>query len=335
MFLFQFLKYFPGETEVWGAIVIPGLVLGLVALMPFIGKWRLGHRFNVGFLCCLILGAGLLTFAAVREDRNNATYKASVVAAERDAARVRELARAPAGIPAEGAVTLLRNDPLTQGPKIFSARCASCHRYDGHDGTGKVPKDAQAASDLKGFGSREWLAGLLDPERIGTTNYFGATRFRSGKMAKFVHEKVAAFPPDKKAQLPKVIATLSAEAQQKTQLATDRRDAAMIEEGKKSFGEEGVNCANCHQFHSKDENASGPDLTGYGSREWLMKFIANPAHADFYGERNDRMPKFGDDGILTQRQIGLVADWLRGEWFEAAERGIHSASPSVNHREAE
>ncbi len=32
---------------------------------------------------------------------------------------MRVLAKSPAGIPAEGAVTLLRNDPLIQGPKIF------------------------------------------------------------------------------------------------------------------------------------------------------------------------------------------------------------------------
>ena len=34
MFLFQWLKYFPAGTEVIGAIVIPGLVVTLVALMP-------------------------------------------------------------------------------------------------------------------------------------------------------------------------------------------------------------------------------------------------------------------------------------------------------------
>src|SRR5205085_1646352 len=58
LFLFQFLKYFPGRTEILGAVLIPAAVLGLIALMPFIGKWRLGHRFNVGFLFCL--GAGVV-----------------------------------------------------------------------------------------------------------------------------------------------------------------------------------------------------------------------------------------------------------------------------------
>jgi len=315
LFLFQFLKYFPGQTELLGAVVIPALVLGVIALMPFIGKWRLGHRFNVRFLFCVGAGVVWLTWSAAREDRGNPTYVASVRRAEREAERVRELAKSPAGIPATGAVTLLRNDPLTQGPKIFSAKCASCHRHDGHDGLGEVPADAQSASDLKGFGSREWLAGLLTPERIATTNYFGATTHRSGKMSKFVREKVAAFSPEQQAQVAKVLVAVSAEAGLKSQRDADAKDAAIIEEGRGLFGEDGVNCAKCHQFHNKDEDAVGPDLTGYGSREWLVRFLSDPAHADFYGERNDRMPAFGRTGMLSAGQIGLVADWLRGEWY--------------------
>src|SRR5262249_8421846 len=158
-------------------------------------------------------------------------------------------------------------------------------------------------------------AGLLDPERIGTTNYFGATKFKSGKMYKFVHDKLPAFPPEKKANLPKVIAALSAEAQLKSQQAMDAADAAMIEAGRGLLREE-FGCTDCHQFRQKDADASAPDLTGYGSREWLIRFISNPAHESLYGERNDRMPKFGEDHVLTEQQIGLVADWLRGEWYE-------------------
>src|SRR5204862_788499 len=35
LFLFQFLKYFPGGTEIWGAIIIPSLLVGMILLMPF------------------------------------------------------------------------------------------------------------------------------------------------------------------------------------------------------------------------------------------------------------------------------------------------------------
>jgi ubiquinol-cytochrome c reductase cytochrome b subunit len=296
--------------------VIPGLVFLVIALMPFIGRWKLGHRFNLIFLFTLIGGAGLLTVAAIREDRSNPTYVQAVHQAERDAARVRELAGSPDGIPVGGAVTLLRNDPFTQGPKIFSAHCASCHRYDGHDGLGQQPADAQSASDLKGFASREWLTRLLDPAHVATTNYFGATAHTNGRMVKFVRDRVSAFTPERKEQLTKVIVAVSSEAGLPAQREADARDAALIDEGRVAFSDD-VSCANCHQFRNKDEEATGPDLTGYGSYEWLVKFISDPAHINFYGERNDRMPSYGTSGMLSEREIGLIAGWLRGAWYDA------------------
>jgi ubiquinol-cytochrome c reductase cytochrome b subunit len=315
LFLFQFLKLFPGGTEIWGAIIIPGLVMAVIFLMPLLGRWRLGHRFNLGLLCCLLAGAGLLTYLALSEDRHNPNYQAAVKEAERAAERVRVLAKSPAGIPSSGAVTLLRNDPLTQGPRLFAQKCAGCHRYDGHDATGKVPKDQQSASDLKGFASRAWLSGLLDPDKIATTNYFGGTKFHDGKMVKFVKKEVAALPAGQKDNLRKVISAISAEAQLKSQLAADQSDAALIGQGRALIRTE-MRCTDCHQFHQPDPDATAPDLTGYGSRQWLINFISNPAHPGFYGERNDRMPAFGASEILSEQTLGLIADWLRGSWYE-------------------
>src|SRR5262245_11278789 len=190
LFLFQLLKLFEGEAEIWGAMVLPGLVLLLICLMPFFGKWKLGHRFNVGFLFALLAGVGMLTWLAIAQDQAKPDYVAAVKQAERDAQRVKELASSPTGIPSSGAVTLLRNDSFTQGPKLFARNCASCHRYDGHDGLGNVPKDPQSAADLKGFASRAWLTGLLNPELIDATNYFGGTKFGNGKMVKFVKKDI-------------------------------------------------------------------------------------------------------------------------------------------------
>jgi ubiquinol-cytochrome c reductase cytochrome b subunit len=324
LFLFQFLKYFPAKTEIWGAIIIPGLVMLVIFLMPLFGRWRLGHRFNIGLLFCLLAGAGLLTYLAKAEDHRNDLYIASVKAAERDAERVRILAKSPAGIPATGAVTLLRNDPLTQGPKLFAQKCASCHRYDGHDGTGGMPKGLQSASDLKGFASREWLAGLLDPEKISTTNYFGGTSHRDGKMSKFIKKEVASYTPEQKEKLRAAIAAVSAEAQLKSQLTLDQHDSALIEQGRAAIQND-LRCTDCHEFRKKDPDATAPNLTGYGSREWLINFISNPAHEDFYGKHNDRMPAFGANQILTEQQIGLIADWLRGSWYEPSTQTAASA----------
>lgn len=313
LFLFQFLKFFPAETEIWGAIIIPSLIMLVIFLMPFIGKWKMGHNFNVGLLCCLIMGGGLLTYWAILEDRSNPAYQSAVQEADHAAERVKELAASPTGVPSSGAVTLLREDPLTQGPKLFAKNCASCHRYDGGDGTGHPRREKQTASDLAGFASRAWLTGLLDPVRISTTNYFGGTKFATGKMPKFVKKDVAAYTLEQKEQLKKVIMALSAEARLKSQSAVDADDAADIAEGRKLL-RDAMKCTDCHQFHAKDENADAPDLTGYASKAWLVKFLNNPGHPDFYGDNNDRMPGFGEKGILSSHDIGLIVDWLRGDW---------------------
>ena len=318
LFLYQFLKYFPGGTEVVGAIYIPTLVLFIIFMMPLLGKTKEGHRFNVRFLCLLFGGAALLTCLSLASDSRNADYQAALKTAERDAERVKVLAHSPMGVPVSGAITLLREDPYSRGPKLFSQHCASCHRYDGHDGLGNLLHDPQSASDLKGFGSRAWLSGLLDPDRITTTNYFGATKHTDGKMVKFVKHDVTAFTPEQKEQLKKVITAVSAEAQLKSQAPDDRRDSALINDGR-SLMKDTMRCTECHEFRAKDENATAPELTGWGSREWIVKMITNPAHPDLYGDHNDRMEAFGDKQILTDLEIGLLADWLRGEWYEPSE----------------
>jgi hypothetical protein len=53
--------------------------------------------------------------------------------------------------------------------------------------------------------------------------------------------------------------------------------------------------------------------------------ISNPAHRRFYGRKNDRMPAYApsDDpagNLLSPADTGLLADWLRGEWYEESER---------------
>jgi ubiquinol-cytochrome c reductase cytochrome b subunit len=71
LFLFQFLKLFEGHGasgEFFGAIVVPGVVVGIMFLMPLVGRWKLGHVFNVGYLFALLIGIGWLTYAAYRED---------------------------------------------------------------------------------------------------------------------------------------------------------------------------------------------------------------------------------------------------------------------------
>jgi ubiquinol-cytochrome c reductase cytochrome b subunit len=315
LFLFQFLKYFPGGTEIWGAIVIPTLLMIIVVAMPILGRWRLGHRFNVGFLFVVLAGAGLLTYLAKNEDSHNAEYVVAAKQAEEDARRVSELAESPSGIPPAGAVTLLRDDPMTQGAKLFAKNCASCHRF-GPETAESAKKGAPAASNLKDFASREWLTEFLNPKNIDSPEFFGGTKLKDGKMVKFVKKTVANFSPEERADLQKVIMALSAEAHLKSQEGADARDAATIAEGRKLIASDAMRCTECHQFHQKNDEATAPELTGYGSRDWLIGMISNPKHERYYGDRNDRMPAFGADKVLDEKQIGLIVDWLRRDWYE-------------------
>jgi ubiquinol-cytochrome c reductase cytochrome b subunit len=309
LFLFQFLKYFPGSTEIIGAIVIPSFLVFVICVMPWLGKWRLGHRFNVGFLGVILLGAALLTGLAKTEDNRSPGYRLAVEQAEQSAERARILARA--GVPREGALALLQNDPMTRGPRLFAHHCASCHRFDGHDGLGGVPSDPRSAPDLQGFASREWLAKMLDPEHVGSSNFFGGTKFKDGKMARFVKRTVAAFTPEQQAQLRKVVAAVSAEARLPAQAVQEKLEATMIEEGRELARSDDMRCIECHQFRAPDEDATAPDLTGYGSAEWMTAFIKDPTHERFYGRRNDRMPSFGTDAKLDDPSITLIVEWLR------------------------
>lgn len=321
LFLFQFLKspfltgWFGEYGELVGAFLIPSLVIGLFFAMPFIErKWRHGHRFNLGLITVLGIGMVTLIVQAYQQDARDPVYQAAVMDARQQADRAHVLAESPAGIPYAGALSLLRNDPLTQGPKLFAKHCASCHRYEGHDGLGNPPKDPQSAAELSGFGSRRWIGGILDPDRIASTNYFGGTAHANGKMVKFVQRDVPDYSEAEQADLKKVVLALSAEAQLRSQIDADQRDLAAIRQGRKLVSDMG--CTDCHQYRTKDPDATAPDLTGYASRDWLMGIIRNAAHPRFYGNKNDRMPKFGPDGILSEREIRLLTSWLRGEWYE-------------------
>jgi ubiquinol-cytochrome c reductase cytochrome b subunit len=146
LFLFQFLKWFPGELEIWGAFIIPGILIALIFLIPWIGRSKEGHRFNVALLVLLLGGVTLLTAQAVYDDNfakwnerteaNAAKFDASSAflhakgEAIHDAERVIELARSADRIPPAGALSLMQSDPYLQGPRLFTQHCAPCHTHE-------------------------------------------------------------------------------------------------------------------------------------------------------------------------------------------------------------
>ena len=167
--LFQMLKYFRGENEIVGAIVIPTAIMVVLLLLPLLDRvlpGRIAHFLACAFVFALVGGAGYLTVEAWREDGANQKFIAD--RREADAARKRALELAgdeKVGIPPDGAAYVLLRDPLYHGRAVLGRKCLGCHYYDGK-GVGE-----QSAADLKGFGSRAWVRGLL--ENPQSPAYFG------------------------------------------------------------------------------------------------------------------------------------------------------------------
>jgi ubiquinol-cytochrome c reductase cytochrome b subunit len=319
--LYEFSHLFSGAKAIVPIFVVPALIFLYYLLLPVIGRIRIGHGFNIAvtiFLLGSIIG---LSYCSYSRDAADAEQQNSIAAELQQADRVIELARAK-GVPATGALTLLRNDAKTQGPKIFKQYCASCHTFAHTVNLNAMGINAvePTASNLDGFATRDWLAGLLNPEGIVSPAYWGNTKLRKGTMANFVKENLSDLDEEEKSNLRKVIIALSAEAELPQQRAADRHDAEIVKEGRKLIVEY-FSCTDCHKFHDKGTLGTAPELTGYGSAQWTGTMIGNPRSKRFYSDKNDRMPSFAETGeaakdILSARSIGLVSDWLRGQWFE-------------------
>jgi ubiquinol-cytochrome c reductase cytochrome b subunit len=308
LFLFQLLKYVPAF---WGAVIIPAFLGLWMFLTPFIGKSKGGHQFNVGFWWVLIAGSAALTGMAISEDQANLKHGAAIEEANWQADRVIKIADSE-GIPPAGAVTLLRKDPQNQGRRLFAAHCASCHRYNGHDGRGFPVDEPQSAADLAGFASVEWITELLDYDHYVSEKYFGGTKFKDGTMARKV---LAKYTDEEKELLPDIARLLADGAQLPYEESLDedtREELLSLYYNDDLKFEDGRACIECHDIDSEDEG-SAPDLTGYGSREWLIAFIENPEDKRFYGKKNDRMPCYGRDGKLKDEKIAILVDWIRSQ----------------------
>ncbi|MEN6458624.1 MAG: cytochrome b N-terminal domain-containing protein [Thermoguttaceae bacterium] len=320
--VYEFSHLFPGQWGVIPVFVVPGLLVGLLLAMPFFARQPFGQAFNVVFMLMLLAAVVGMTYASYTKDRNDPAHQKAIALENWQSQRVRELARHE-GIPPTGALTLLRNDPKTQGPRLFK-QCASCHvhRADAYL-MPDIKTESPSAPDLTAFASRPWLTGLLDPKQINGPAYYRFCKFRGGKMAQFVKENLGELDADEKQDLDKVIAAISAEAQLPAQRKIDARDAKRIAEGRELIlnSEAPFTCTDCHQFHGKGKQGDAPSLTGYGSSEWIAGIVRNPADSRFYGKQNDRMPAYAPNtdpaqNTLSAKQIEQLTDWLRGAWHE-------------------
>ena len=317
--LYELRDLFPTSLEAVPVFVIPGLVVLVLLAMPWIGRTRVGHWCNVGLIVALGVGLAALSWSSLAADARDKDYQESLAAASRRAGRVKELiapeANGPPRIPPGGALVIARREARAEG--LFAA-CATCHEF--HDGRGTFPRPAgqpATAPDLYRFASREWLRDFLDPKQISGPRFFGNTKFKSAAMPQFVKGTLAGLDEKDKEELRSVIAALSAEAGLPHERDLDARDAKQIDAGRRAMID-AFSCTDCHKFRGKGKLGNGPELTGYGSRSWLVGIISDPAHQRFYGSKNDRMPAYAGTGdpaknLLSDEELGILADWLRGQ----------------------
>ena len=333
--LFELKNALSGSAEFFVTGVLPALFLLFLVALPWIDGVLPRSISRVFRIAVVVVAAGGwigLTALSFSRDNQSEEYRTYLTESNELAERAKLIA-AVDGIPPEGPSALLQSDPLTQGPRLFRQHCANCHPHLDADGHG-IEANTALAPNLYRFASREWIAGLLDPERIAGPDYFGHTSFvveeTSWGMIDYVRDELYAVEDDdalaeQEDQIRKIVAALSAEATLPEQTAADEQDAALIAEGRELLQADMIGdatgCVGCHKYHDAGDLGAAPDLTGYGSRDWLAAFVSDPAHERFYNGNNDGMPPFhavedeSSQNILNQTELLLIVDWLRGDWL--------------------
>jgi ubiquinol-cytochrome c reductase cytochrome b subunit len=305
--LFQMLKYFEGQLEIVGSIVVPGVAGLYFALLPFWDKApsrALGPRLR--YLAPLFaIGAGVmvLTALSVRSDAHDVPFQKARVVASMRAEQAIELAKK--GIPPDGPLAMLRRDPELRGAALFQEHCSSCHRL------GELGPDPSksTAPDLTGWGTSDWVLSVMDnpddPKKFGNTPY-------KGEMISVVHPPADPQLAKTFRQMPeanrKAIATYLGNE------AAEHKDPQHDAQGAKFIA---IGCTSCHLFHGQtdDDDSIGPELSGWGSTAWTRAQIANPGTNTTYrptsmkADRKGHMPRFEDK--MEADDLTLLASWVR------------------------
>ena len=357
LFLFRFLRFHAVESLglTFGAIIVPGILMGILAMMPLTAKvlGGFGHALNKAFIWAMAIGIAVLTGMAFYEDANDQDHQAALAEAHREAGRTLELASGPTKIPVEGAVSLLRNDPYAQGPRLFAQHCASCHRYNGHDGRGMLVTETQGegdarqtvvaaptAADLGNFASREWMTSLL----VDYPGHFAwlknAGWYQDAKAKEAAGEDVTYIDPDNSEmsdwsgdaaalQSPENAENLRALVEFLTAEAGHAQveiDASLLEQGRSVAVDgtwagslEGSSCSGCHTTIG-EEFAAIPDddADGYPS---LAKYGSQAWLKDFIRHpdaarhygEKNRMPAYSSQQ-LGDVELDLLVRWLTKDY---------------------
>ncbi len=111
LFLFQMLKYFPGEIEWVGTAIIPGIAVLLLILLPFIDRnpnryWS-KRKFALSFMTVIVIGIIALTLIAVVTTPHQEET---------------------------GTLTSTISEQILAGQDLYSIHCVECHGAEGEGG---------------------------------------------------------------------------------------------------------------------------------------------------------------------------------------------------------
>jgi ubiquinol-cytochrome c reductase cytochrome b subunit len=326
--LYQMLKYFPGNREVIGTVVIPSTLLLLLILLPFFDRVlprRLAHALSCVYVFAVVGGAGYLTAQALWDDAKNEQFHEARKKADAARDRAMELASLPdAGIPPDGAGYLLRRDPLTQGLAVLERRCLGCHVLEGQ-GLGE-----QSAPDLAHYGTRAWIRGLLENPRSPT--YFGKVANCDGMDEWKKNSKLDA------KQLDAVADFVASFAQIPPDTTIDEWLSAPEVNKHPGLGPFQKECGSCHAIDGFTDGGTR-DSTGlfaWGSPAWITRMVRKPGAANRYGflGEHQKMPAFDPDQ-LSENDLNMVIRYLRGDYprtQSVQNPGSASAAPRLTSR---
>jgi len=153
---FEWLKFWPGRSGLIGIVIVPGIVIGLFVLTPFLDRRLERHPLrrpvamgSFGLVLAAVVGLGILSH--VQDQRQPAVAAALAVQEQQMRDYMREpfhpmlLGAAPAAAGASAAAPAA--DILARGQALYTSRaCIACHGAGGR-GTPLAPA-------LAGIGAR-------------------------------------------------------------------------------------------------------------------------------------------------------------------------------------
>jgi len=306
--LFEALKHLPGNLEWIVAAGVPLVGIGYLVALPFWDrKPNVALKSRLIYLApmvVLLIAGAALTFMSLNADASDPEFQEARELASKQADRA--IALAKEGVPPEGPLAMLANDPAVRGPVLFRQHCAACHRL----GAMGPEEGKNTAPTLTGFGTKAWVLAVLDdpdsPTMFGNTPFKGempsVTRVPSDPAAAEYFTKM------KLEEQEAIAAYLTTFAAGKT----PKKDSA----GEKLVRQK---CLICHSLAGETDSSDSlaPELEGWGSIKWIRWQITNPGTSLTYPrsamskDLEGHMPAFEDE--ISPSDIDLLARWLHSE----------------------